>query len=395
MLTVRPALTAVAALCAAVTLTGAAAPTPSIRERQRWVLSALNMERAWAVTKGAGVTVAVIDSGVDPNVRELKGKVVSGPNMVSQVVERTAVPPGQHGTAMASLIAGTGAGGGIVGTAPEARVLSLRLTQDAPDRPGNLRDEPGRRDSPLARAIRYAADHGAQVINLSIGVYTPHRSEREALSHALTKGAVVVAAVGNDGKPGRADTPHSSIWSYPAGYTGVIGVGSVGRDGLPAPFATSNLSVLVAAPGVDVPIAVPGGKYGTARGTSASAALVAGVAALVKSRHPKLRPELVARAMATGTHNRPDRGYDDRVGFGTVDAAAVLAKAGELSGYRTSTDVPGTTHFGGGPPQAVGAPGPDPVKMWLYISGILAGLLTFTGVIVVLTRRSEHTSGPT
>ncbi|SDG92863.1 type VII secretion-associated serine protease mycosin [Sinosporangium album] len=418
----RVALAAAGALCAALTATltatGTAAayartaperpevPRPAaeaseVRERQRWVLDAINAERAWTVAKGAGVTVALIDSGVDTTVPELRGRVTTGPDMTTGTVLRSAAPPGGHGTAMASLIAGSGAGGGLLGAAPEARVLSLRLTKDQPTRQGDLRPTPTPppgRDSKLARAIRYATDRGAKVINMSLGVYTPDRSEREAVSYAISKGVVLVAAAGNDGKDGQEGRPRpktGSVWNYPAGYSGVIAVSSVDRQGRPAAFANDNLSVLVAAPGVDIPVAGVGGRYGTSRGTSASAALVAGVAALVKSRYPDLRPELVARAMASGTRGRPEGGYDDRVGFGTVDAAAVLARAGELAGRGSPAGVSNDRHFGGGPPAEPHAvPGPDPLKMWVYAAAVVFGLAAFAGTIVVLTRRSERDGGP-
>lgn len=191
-------LAAVRALLAAVLVLQVPAQAP-IREQQQWVIDALNLEQAWRTTKGAGVTVAVIDSAVDPDIRELRGRVTVGPDMSSAAVSRE-VRPGRHGTAMAALIAASGDGGGYVGAAPEARVLSLPLAvSEDPDRVDPpLEEDRAIVESPLARALRYAVNQGAQVVSMSIGTYGAHRSEREAVSYALGKGVVLVAAVGND-----------------------------------------------------------------------------------------------------------------------------------------------------------------------------------------------------
>jgi len=384
-------LTAVRVLTAALLAFQSPAEAP-IRERQQWVLDALNAERAWALTKGAGVTVAVIDSAVDDAVKELRGRVTVAPDMSSATMS-SAVPPGRHGTAMAGLIAGSGEDGGLIGVAPEARVLSLPLAvDDEPDLRAMppLGDLRGDAESPLARALRYAANHGAQVVSMSIGSYGPHRSEREAVSYALGKGVVLVAAVGNDGQTRYAKDKGTSYWSFPAGYPGVIGVAAVDKLSRIAPYSSDNLSVLVAAPGAGVPVVKRGGGYELSDGTSSAAALVAGVAALVKARHPRLRPEQVAQALAAGTRDRPAAGYDDRSGFGVVDAVAALSAAERLAGQRRTVPVPDDRHFGAGADSpAPSAPGPDPWRFWLYAVGVFAALVLFCGAMVILYQRRE------
>ncbi|MFF0577363.1 S8 family serine peptidase [Streptosporangium saharense] len=372
----------------------APAVAADVRQDQRWVLEKMNVESAWKVTRGAGVTVALIDSDVDVQVPELRGKVTVGPDMGS------AGPVGDddkavwHGTAMASLIAGAGRGkSGLLGIAPEARILSLPLI---------LRDEeegtplPGEQDqrtgtsSPVARAIRYATDHGAKVISMSLGAYGPQRTEREAVSYALAKGVVLVAAVGNDGETPYALKKDTSFWSFPAGYSGVIGVGAVNERGEPAGFSSDNLSVLVSAPGVGVPVVVPGGGYSSSDGTSSATALVAGVAALIKAKYPEIPPYLVSRALTSTATSAPIAGYDDHVGFGVVDAGAALARAGEL--LRASKGTPpdeAERHFGVGVPAKEPArPGPDALRLWVYGTGLTVGLLAFCWTVVTLTRRS-------
>ncbi|SEH03550.1 type VII secretion-associated serine protease mycosin [Nonomuraea solani] len=383
-------LTAVRALTAALLVLPGPAADP-VREQQQWVLDALNVEQAWSITKGEGVTVAVVDSAVDDRVKELKGRVTAGPDMSAGAVERR-LPPGRHGTAMAGLIAGSGEDDGLIGVAPGARILSLpMMTDDEPDGGAFPPMEDGEisAESPLARALRYAANHGAQVVSMSIGSYGPVRSEREAVSYALGKGVVLVAAVGNDGLTTYAKDKGTSYWSFPAGYPGVIGVAATDKQGKRATFSSDNLSVLVAAPGVDVPVVKRKSGYEMSEGTSSSAALVAGVAALIKSRHPKLPPEQVAQALAAGARGRPAAGYDDQTGFGVVDAAAALNAAERLTGAQRSV-VPGMQHFGQGEDSPVPTrPGADPLRLWLYGGGVLIALITFCGAIIVLNQRRE------
>jgi type VII secretion-associated serine protease mycosin len=363
-----------------------------IRERQQWVLDALNVEQAWTVTKGAGVTVAVVDSGVDVGVKELRGRVSTGPDMTSGSVTRD-VPPGRHGTAMAGLIAGSGQDDGLIGVAPESRILSLPMVTDDEPMIGipPMEEGPPVAESPLARALRYAANHGAKVVSMSIGSYGPLRSEREAVSYALDKGVVLVAAVGNDGESGYAKENGTSYWSFPAGYPGVIGVAATDKQGRKASFSSDNLSVLVAAPGVGVPVVKLKSGYALSEGTSSAAALVAGVAALVKSRYPDLPPAQVAQALTMSARGRPATGYDDRIGYGVVDAAAALNAAERLTGVQRSAPGPAKEHFGQGEDSPVPSrPGPDPWRLWLYGGGVLVALVMFCGAIVVLNQRREQ-----
>ncbi|GIH91383.1 S8 family serine peptidase [Planobispora siamensis] len=392
----RKAPSAVPAVLLTVFLTAlsvTAAPpavADEIRDEQRWVLDALNVEEAWKVTRGAGVTVAVVDGEVDGEVAELRGRVVPGPGMGTQAAGDERLSGMRHATAMASLIAGAGKGGddGLLGVAPEARILSLPLNfeerEDVPEA-----DQRTLRGSPVARAIRYAADHGAQVISMSLGAYGPHRAEREAVSYALSKGVVLIAAVGNEGGEEYSTTHRTSYWNFPAGYPGVVGVGAADRFGQPAVFSSDNLSVLVSAPGVQVPVVLPGGKYANSDGTSVATALVAGVAALIKAKYPDMTPQQVSRALTSTAGFTPGAGYDEHVGFGVVDAGAALARAGELAGVASPPPVADGRHFGGGPlPEEPAPPGADPFLLWLYGAGLALGVLAFVGAVVVLNRKS-------
>ena len=334
------------------------AAADSIRENQQWVLGMLNAEAAWSVTRGSGVTVAVIDSGVNPDVSDLAGSVITGPDYTGVTTNPASKNWGVHGTWMASLIAGHGhAGGlsGVIGIAPEARILSIRVIPDRADpHYGKYESEPETSiQQSLAGGIAYAVAHGARVISMSIGYSAPSGTVREELQRAHDRGVVVIASAGNSGGPAASDRGGEAPESFPANYPGVISVGAVDSSGAVAGFSSDNLSVQVAAPGVSVPAQGRDGQYWWVSGTSPACALVAGVAALIKSRYPGLAPDLVAIALTSTTTDRPSAGYDSQVGFGIVDAAAALAKAGQLAGARSAqASLKATVTYRGVPLQA-------------------------------------------
>ncbi len=369
----RLAVAAMAALAvaAAPVLATGQAHADVVRSDQAWVLDAVAAPAAWSVTMGRGATVAVIDSGVYGSVSDLSGSVTSGPDYTGVGTSPYNAHWGVHGTWMASLVAGHGHGNGsgVLGTAPRAHVLSIRVITDRAD-PGFAayqREPLSRGQRELARAIDYAVAHHVSVISMSLGYNMASRVVRSALQNALQHGVVVVASSGNSGDAADARGHGQAHYSFPADYPGVLGVGAVNQAGNPASFSSANLSVQVAAPGVNVPAQGRDGQYWLVSGTSPACALTAGVAALIKSRDPRLSPALVDQAIITTTQNRPPGGYDDQVGFGTVDAAAALAAAGRLDrqdGSRPGSAQPVAAHasiaasgfFGGGPAAAPAAP---------------------------------------
>jgi subtilisin family serine protease len=341
----RLALAGLAGLMSLATLTalppGAAraAVADSIQDKQQWVLSMLDVGGAWPVTRGAGVTVAVIDSGVNPGVSDLSGSVIAGPDYTGVHTSPSSRNWGVHGTWMASLIAGHGHDGGVdgvTGIAPRARILSIRVIPDRGDpHYGKYEREPEAViQQSLADGIRYAVAHGAQVISMSIGYSAPSATVRAELQEAYDHGVVVIASAGNSGGPSGSARPDDAPESFPADYPGVISVGAVNTSGVVAGFSSDNLSVKVAAPGVSVPAQGRDGEYWLVSGTSPACALVAGVAALIKSKYPHLAPDLVASALTSTATDRPAGGYNSQVGFGIVDAAAALTRAGRLAGVR-------------------------------------------------------------
>ncbi|RSS61307.1 type VII secretion-associated serine protease mycosin [Streptomyces sp. WAC06614] len=347
-----PRATAGAALLA-VTAVVAAPPAAAdvIRDRQ-WALTALRAEEAWGTTRGEGVTVAVLDTGVDGTHPDLDGQVLDGADLIGTGAVRGERNWARHGTAMAGIIAGHGHGTnrrqGVLGIAPGARILPVRVILEEGD-PGRAKARETKGGA-LAEGIRWAADHGADVINLSLGddsASAHHEAaEDEAVQYALGKGVVVVASAGNGGENG----DHAS---YPASYPGVIAVTAVDRRGRKAPFSTRSWYATVSAPGVDVVIADPDRAYYEGWGTSAAAAFVSGAVALVRSAHPDLSPAQIKKLLSDTASDAPAGGRDDARGHGLVDPVAALRAA---EGLRPQPALPEAAPY----PQPYFGPGPEP-----------------------------------
>ncbi|GHH48778.1 type VII secretion-associated serine protease mycosin [Streptomyces candidus] len=377
----RPAVAFVSAATAALlaVLPLSAAHADSIRDRQ-WGLAALHTQEAWRTTKGAGITVAVLDTGVDDQHPDLRGNVLTGHDLVGFGAKRGNRSWARHGTAMASIIAGHGHGPGraegVLGIAPEAKILPVRVILEGGD-PARDRARESRGNA-LAQGIRWAVDHGADVINLSLGDDSesahPQAEEDAAVQYALSKGAVVVASAGNGGEKG-------DHVSYPAAYPGVIAVTAVNPAGTHASFSTRRWYATVAAPGVDVVIADPDRSYYEGWGTSAAAAFVSGAVALVRSAHPELPPAQVKRLLAKTARNAPSGGRDDSRGHGMVDPAAAIAAGGRDTAIRsTSGEGYAKRYFGPGPQAAEKvAAGPG---AWALAAGSAGVLVLAAGVLI-------------
>ncbi|MEN3538458.1 S8 family serine peptidase [Microbispora sp. ZYX-F-249] len=391
----------VLAASAAALLAGAFLPTgpaeaDDVRLSQQDVLRTLDVDDAWRLTKGRGVTVAVLDSGVDPDHRDLAGSVVTGRDFTVGANPRGVQPVRLHGTYMASLIAGHGHGpggaDGIIGIAPEAKVLSVRVILEDEEPGFRTFNSDTRYEAVVAKGIRYAVDHGAKVINLSLSKDMPTKDERTAIRYAISKGVVLVAAAGNDGA-GKRTAPYS----YPASIPGVISVAAVTSTLRRASFSNRNSSVMVAAPGVDVLGAGPGDEYWVGRGTSQATALVSGVAALIKSRYPRMSPALVAQALTSSPARRGP--YNTGTGFGVVNAHRALSVAATLA--RHSATASGAGVQSPSRPVRSAADGHDPIMVVqrdtgtiLLYGGIALGAFAGSGaglaVLLVLTRRARR-----
>ncbi|MFI0735559.1 type VII secretion-associated serine protease mycosin [Streptomyces sp. NPDC021225] len=287
------------------------AEAQDVRSRQ-WYLTAMKADDMWKVSKGKGVTVAVIDTGVDDSIPELRGQVLGGADVSNNPTGARADKEG-HGTNMAALIAGTGAGGGIQGVAPEAKILPIKHIADR---------KVDSVDGIEARAIRYAADHGARVINISAGSVTDGSQlpkTQSAVEYALKKGSLIFAAVGNNGDAGNQK-------SYPAGFPGVVGVGAIDRNGNVSKWSTSGDQLSLVALGDNIPIHCTKTEgICTSGGTSQATAIASASAALIWSKHPKWTNNQVLRVMMQ-TAAKPTTGEIPSiyVGYGSIRPRKVL-----------------------------------------------------------------------
>lgn len=396
MNTPRRLTAALAALGCAAAWTLAAAPTAAhaddIRDKE-WPLSFLDSSAANRISTGSGVTVALLDSGVMTGRADIRGQITTGPDYAGGV-ERPGDPGwGEHGTCMASIIAGHGRGGhnGMLGIAPDAHVLSVRVIRDddAPDING-----PTKSDTPISDGIKYAVDHGAQVISMSLGGNdagsdSDSTPEADAIRYALAHNVVVVVAAGNSADKG-------NTIQFPGAERGVISVAAVDSSGRHAAFSTTSWDVSVAAPGVNLPCdaAASDNEYLIGDGTSQATAYVAGVAALLKAKNRDLSPAQVRDILQQTARSKPSGGRDDELGFGIVDPVAALHAAGSTKGAPQRPAAvnrgPAGGHFGYGPSAVVteaapsfGAPSRAVVGGFILV--IAAALIAF-----LLLRRARR-----
>ncbi|WP_435613724.1 S8 family serine peptidase, partial [Streptomyces sp. bgisy159] len=231
---------------------GSAAPpaTAESTREQQWFLEAMHADEMWKISTGEGITVAVVDTGVDPDNPDLKGRVLPGKDLAVKQPGDEHTDYNGHGTGMAGLIAGTGAygdGKGAYGLAPGAEILPIRMP-DVHD------DSPFAGPSYTSKAIRFAVDSGAQVINISAGSTAHSPEETAAVKYALDHGSLVFAAVGNSGDEGNQP-------EYPGATPGVVGVAAVGKDLRRTAWSQYGPQVDVSAPGEDM-VHACGGKTG-------------------------------------------------------------------------------------------------------------------------------------
>nr|WP_205809016.1 type VII secretion-associated serine protease mycosin [Micromonospora sp. HNM0581] len=371
-----------------------------VRDEQ-WQLDRLGARTAWRTSTGRGVIVAVIDSGVDGSHPDLTGQVLPGLDLVAPIGSAEPDPVG-HGTTVAGLIAGRNDDHrGVVGLAPDARILPVRVL-----------DAENRYDDALivAKGVRWAVDNGAEVINLSLGGNGDSAALAAAIDYAFARDVVVVACTGN-----LATSPEAKVW-YPAREPGVIAVSGLERnsDNLWSGAITGRTTVLTA-PASGLVGARPPGGYWRVQGTSFAAPLVAATAALVRSRYPQMSAgDVVNRLLVTARDIGPT-GRDERFGYGLVDPVAALTTEVPPSHGNPldDNDPPGVAGFGPAPGSAtsgdpddeqLGLTGPPaetrwraraagsqddtgPERLWIG-SAILVALLTGAVLMVRRLRQS-------
>ncbi|WP_280236185.1 S8 family peptidase [Nocardia cyriacigeorgica] len=347
---IRVGAKAVAAGLLGVTLTFGAAPVASAEDAPvSWEFEALGLSAAHARTQGEGVTVAVLDSGINADHPALAGRVDQvGPDFYdSDGLQAGDAEYGIHGTAMVS---------DVLKVAPKARIITARVTDDSTEEDGTL-ERTEDNVTPLAHGIDWAVENGADVISMSLGggLFAEFDgTEVAAASRAVHKGVTLLAAAGNSG-----GSDEVNDGNFPAGYANVISVAATQPGGGRAEFSTVRTHNTIASPGVGIVSADSAGGYRPVDGTSPATALASGVTALMLAVNPELTPAQT-RAILMSTAAHPPGGHDALVGAGQINAAEAVRVAADPPQIDTSArEYTGDVqHFGepSGTPQAIQAP---------------------------------------
>ncbi len=291
---------------------------PTEGDPAQYALTKLRLPEAHVLAHGANVMIAVIDSGIDAKHPELANSIADNFDALG-----SAEGPHVHGTGVAGVIV---AHARLMGSAPEARIIAIRAF-------GGTTGGAESSSYIILRSLNYAAEHGAQILNMSFAGPKDAVIER-AIAATAARGLVLVAAAGNAG----AKSPPL----YPAANPNVIAVSATDRQDKLFTAANRGNYIALAAPGVDIFLPAPDGKYQMTSGTSFSAAYVSGVAALLLERNYALKPEALRMTLAKTARDLGSPGRDDLFGDGEPDAfAAVMAVPADSATPLAA--APGTT----------------------------------------------------
>ncbi|WFF04228.1 type VII secretion-associated serine protease mycosin [Micromonospora sp. WMMD964] len=298
----------------------------------QWHLSFLHTNQAHLISEGSGIIVAVPDTGVDPH-PDLSENLLVGTDVVPGGSGKGHQDRDSHGTAMAGLIAAHGSANhqGALGIAPKAKILPIF------DTPADRDGDP----DALASSIEFAITEGARVISISAVAGASVRLQK-AIRSAMDADIVIVAAAGN--------WPPDTSVRYPASEEGVIAVGGVDRAGKRAAISVTGPEIDVVAPAVDIYSTSYGGKYSKGTGTSSATAIVAGAAALIRSKYPYLPAREVAHRLTATAIDKGPPGRDDEYGYGVIDLVAALTADVPPLGFESASAPVGagpTTWAGG------------------------------------------------
>jgi len=276
---------------------------------RQWHLPDVQAPVAWDTSRGdSRIIIAILDSGVDiTNPYFSGGKVINGYNFVDNTPNATSDQYG-HGTMVAGIAAAPAGNGGVVGVCPNCSIMSVVIA----DKHGCSSD------FDLARGIRYSADHGAKVINISYSGSADNPIIHDAVNYAWNKGSVIVSSAGNES---------SNAKTFPAAYANVLAVSATGIDDKPADFTDHGTWIDVSAPGVGLITTGLRGKYAAGSGTSFAAPIIAGLAGLICSANPSLTNAQVVNIIKKSSDNLGNAGFDEYYGFGKVNLQKALAEA--------------------------------------------------------------------
>ena len=295
-------------------------PNDTLYRQYQWNLPLIDMEESWELSQGSNkVIVAVVDTGIDLDHPEFQGKLTEGYNVIED--NNNPMDDNGHGTHVAGIIAArTNNGDGIAGITWNSKLMPIKAI--GADGSGTAFD--------IAQGIYWAVDHGADVINLSLGNYTSSAALKEACRYAYSKNVVLVAATGNDA----TDQP-----GYPAAYEEVLGVSAVDHNRNRADFSNYGTYVDVVAPGVDIPSTYIYSDYAALSGTSMACPHVAAVASLIRSVNPGIKVDQVFELIRSTATDLGDRGRDDLYGYGMINVSAALRQAqGKQNPFQAPVD---------------------------------------------------------
>lgn len=301
----------------------AAGQVTSIRAQEWWLTAMHASDTMWPISTGKGMTIAEIDSGVDTSHPDLVGQVSPGQNFSGLSGGPDADAVG-HGTAMASLMVGTGVGlngSGMYGLAPGARIISFRISPQGATEVAFGEDFARQ----MSEAIRAAANSKAQIISISMGQMEDEASVLDAVQYAQGKGKMIVAAVGDDGDNGNE-------LDYPAAFPGVVAVGETDSAGAVAKESEHGPQVSFTAPGAGMYVACTGPSgYCTSHGTSDSTAIASASAALIWSVHPTWTADQIIRVMMNSANRGTDKfgQQDPYFGYGALRPRVALVTPGD------------------------------------------------------------------
>ena len=316
-------------------------PNDAYYQTYQWNLRQINAPQAWTITTGQPITIAIVDTGVDLGHPDLAAHIVPGYNVISPTL--SADDDEGHGSHVAGIAAAvTDNGVGVAGVSWNARILPIKV----------LDEEGSGTSADVAEGVIWAADHGARIINLSLGSRWPSLTVRDAVNYAHGQGALIVAAAGNEYQ-------ERNPVEYPAALPHVLAVAATGDQDEHARYSSTGLYVDVAAPGGD-PYSSndternhwvwstywrgeqgkPAQGYMGMNGTSQAAPHVAGLAALVWSVNPKLSNDQVEEIIKAASMDLGPPGRDDFFGWGRIDALAALEAAGSFTSTSLSMASP-------------------------------------------------------
>lgn len=294
-----------------------------------YLVERLGLEQAWGLSRGRGVTVAVVDSGVEAGNAHFADALVPGASTFGDGSARADDDLFGHGTAVAGIIAARMVeGSGVVGIAPAAKIMPVRAFESAPEDGQSSRDVVGPSAASVAAGIRWAADNGAQIINVSLSDDQNARLYTDAVAYAHARGSLVIASAGNR-NTADSNRPDPANF-YPGELEGALAVAGVLKDGTwSAESSYAGAHVDIAAPGQSMPSAYISGGDCVFNGDSASSsyatAVVSGAAALVAARYPDETPDQWAFRLTQSAMRVAPAERADTVGWGEVRPADALA----------------------------------------------------------------------